>query len=935
MLYRVFLGSISQRGRDILVSYLNEFLPEHIIEDLSVQGIRTKIKREAGLPDVGLIILDEHLYSTCKGVASGMLSLSKVHRYTSDDSLYEFLISKFGRKLDTVDSILSGDIIPSVAGGTVCVSESDEDMLLLAGDDSDASSQIAELKESNRLLKAELDAVSGSSTSDEAVSIYSAKISELEKALRAKEAELSASKNDGFVDLGKVAKAEQVMAELDELKAELKSVRRSMSQLEFDNSINSESIVSLEKEKREKDEEIVRLRGIELDSKSLSLDISRMRDEIADTEKERDSLLSKTEDLQSSLSSVESELEALRLLSSDRQILEDRVNELEPQFLKSKEDIKALHIKLAMLAKVESEFASCKLELEKLVARNTELVKVNSTLSEIKGELEQQSEFFASKNESLQSEVTKLEMSLSSLSSKDSELEKSIELLEAKTVQLSKDKSDLSTSLSDSRALIEAKEEELSALELRLSESDADTNSVLEGHRAELQSKDETISELVTKVQGLESSIEATSLEVSANLEGKDEKIRELNESLSGVEQRLETEVSNSKMSLESKDNEIAELKTKLSDLVFSYKDAEQKLLSFSDVDLSSINSEKAELALTLTKAQEELVSSKRKIAILEEQNKSIVESTVSKVEFSSVTALKTELELSIANLKTENLRLSEQGRANKDGVQTREMEYSKLQEEIDSLRAKLELRDITLIEKDQLLDEVTSSIFCDMAKTAQPKIAMQLAVPVPKVMLENVVVVAGGSVGSISDMYKFIKTEVTSRGDVPTVVVDISNMSSIDSMLGLRSIVSPLDWLRGTEPIGSLIGDYASSKVSVLTSAGSYIYEPYKLNIDWMSRLVELNNLGVKVILCIGSIDSTINGVLYNSFSKCCESFIVVASSPANLRGAILTMTGFRSIENTTVICRTFAEPSKALYNKLASKVRTRIVQDDECISV
>lgn len=717
-MYTVFVGGISPEGEHLLNTYLKVFMPDAKIEPLKAVGIKGKMKNHAKRQDVALVIIDESLYQACVGVADDVLALPKVHKYTDDESLNQFLISKFGR-LDGVDVSESNTVIPpdelmqqqsytqshvhdiedsipnvyqeSYAGSSNIVHtvvEDSYDNLAITDEEVTSSEKDAELIADlqDKLSKSEmmvhnltLQLEDKSSSSDDDIKAFVSRIHELETQLEEKDKQLASSGEESFVQLGKVARAEQIIKEFDDLKGKLKTANEDKSQLEYDKTNLSGQVDMLHDKVEELKNQIATLELLKDDIKAKDDEITSISEELSNCKTE---LTDKSAEIVS---------------------LNTNLDELKANDAKQVEELQA-----------------------DIANKVTEITNLTTDLDAKKVEIEDLHNQLTAKGEELENALAKV----TELSSKLDEDAKAIEAKEQEINDALKLSSDSDDTIKDLNTQINSLSEKISSLETMVSARDEDIaskTSRVEELEGTLTSKDEELAQKDSKVAELESNLSERDSKV-AELEGtiseKDSKVASLESDLSEKLNKI-TELEGD---LNNKDNEITQLNqtiTEKSDTIedlqsdIATKDSElRKLrevndqlsddLSTNKQDLVSRGSDVESLNTELSNKSDELEGCRTEIANLNIQIEQLKQSIVDKdTEITNLTEAN--------NLASDSNDVMTQAidkvKAEKDELENKfvESEENKMQleKQVEDLQNQITELNNTIAEKDANIEEV------------------------------------------------------------------------------------------------------------------------------------------------------------------------------------------------------------------------------------
>lgn len=534
---KILVGGISPESEQLLNKYLNTFMPDAVIEPLKAVGIKGRIKNHAKRPDVALVVLDESLYQACVGVADDVLALPKVHKYINDDGFKQFLISKFGKLDDS--SYESVDTNTRGIGLMTSIVEDDTVNLAVVPDvgetnDLDYESIINNLKDElsqSQLMVRNLSLQLDDAKADSDLSAFVKRIKELEGELESKNNELNKLKEDSFVELGKVARAEKIMSEMDSLKEELKGAREINSSLEYEKNKLSSEVELLDKQIEE--------------LKIKVADIGNIKQELSNN---RIELQQKEEQIQGYVSKVATLEQELKTIKDDGSKSDEIINDLKNQISSLTDNITSLN--------------------DAINDRDTRLSDLSNLISELKSSIEEKD--------------TEISSLVSQAAKKDEDLLEYTSKLDAINVNfdnLSNEVSEKDNELNTIRGTLDSVNCELAESKEELQKKETE----LESLRGTLVSKDTAISDLQNKLN--DSSIRINELEEVINKSESDSqsiedlKLELSNERNKSVILASEIEVlkrSNTDTKSEEYRSEIARLRSELEDLKSSSDNASE-----------------------------------------------------------------------------------------------------------------------------------------------------------------------------------------------------------------------------------------------------------------------------------------------------------------------------------------------------------------------
>lgn len=916
-MFKVFVGGISPEGEHLLTTYLNVFMPDAVIEPLKAVGIKGKMKNHAKRQDVALVIIDESLYQACVGVADDVLSLPKVHKYTDDESLNQFLISKFGR-LDGVDvnesSVIPPDILMNSSEDTQddsyipknaeiftspsaettppdkiingsegivhTVSEDTYDNLAITDDDITAKEKDSDIIEElrDKLAKSEmlvhnltLQLEDKSANSDDDIAAFVGRIHELELQIEEKDRQIASSGEDNYVQLGKVARAEQIINDFDELKEKLRLANEDKSQLEFNNG-NLSSQVEL-----------------------LHVKVDELKNQVAEIEVLRESLGGRDTELEQKKAEIEelkSKLENLSTSSSDE------ISKLKDEVNKKEQEIESIR---------------------------SELTSALDTVSELRAELEQKIDELSERtklSENSDLTINELNIQINNLSSEVSDLKESLKLKDSELEEFKQNEVEFTSKLE----LVNSENEELG----KQLENYKSVQEKLTKYKDEVEELNNTISELQSSIKDKDDEIQRLSDENSVissdnEVQSKavDKVLMEKNEledklvdaetkciELEGKITDLERQIDKANNSIVNKDTDILELKAKCDSL---------------ETQVESLKSEAID-----TKADAENISRLEKELLDERKNSAKLLSEVEVLRKTDDSSKTSELRIEIARLKSELTSVKD------SSANAEELEICK--NELKELRERCSILEMDIVEKDEIIKELESGVFGRMAGVAFSKAAFDINLPSLTNIPNNFYCVAGGSTESNLVLYQLLKKSCVQDASKRILILDLATDSYIDREFGIQKAVSPVAWLEGSESFKNFIAQTRYNNVRVLTTALSYLNDLSLLNVDWQSRMNDLSSFSADIIIInVGCLNSVVSKVLFNMFSSVMTSYVITKATPINLRSVILNMTGFREVSHfVTVSCVGFDEKaSRNMYQRLVAKYKAQILGDSDVLKL
>lgn len=885
---RVFVGDISVEASRLLSKYLDKYMPDAVIEPLKTTGIKGKIKNHATRSDVVLVILSENLFDMCLGVADNVLSLPKVHKYVSDAGFKEFLEKKFGVLDNSVESEVITDDFDDLT-----VSDNDE-----TPDDNDKDEVIRKLNDElivcNTLIR-NLEAQIEEKTADNDVSHFVKRIKTLESELEIAKAESSKLQNDSYAELGKVARAEQIIEKVDKLTEDLKSERKKYANLESEK-------LSLEIEIKSLTSEYDELNGNYTINQTK---LSELEESLSSIQKDYDDKVKELEELSSSSSDLEVKVKDLTTELAGLKVLEEEISSLSESNKKLNEEVTELKGVRINLSNLQVDYDKVSKEKEVL---DSKIAELNSTIDALKEELKTSSSTQETMDK-LTKELSDAKASVESLTSLKSSLEVNLSTL-------TKEKEELVSQVNELSLKLSSKDDEIDGLIKNLDKT--------EGVSLELKTSKEQVDKLLYEISTLNDSLTVKANEL-------DSKIKEL-ETLK-VELDSVTNERNSLMTdLKSKESELSSVTSLSEEVTTLSEQLEISSKTITDLEVSNkkltsevelLRKEAIDSSTLLESSyalEGELKDSKRKIAKLESENDLLKQDLEKEKNSSSKDIEIAKLRSSISDYK-EQIRVLQSSKS------------KEFDEELSQLRKRCADLEVSLIDKDNLLSAKNNSIFSKMGSIASPKTMLNVSIDIPK-ELPNMYVFASGSAESNIVTYQALK-RICSSTNKSVLIVDLVTDSYIDRELGVGQVQSPIEFLQGIKPVNEVLAKSKIGNAYVLSIAFSYFNSLYLLNIDWGTVLPSLYGVADIIIINVGCLNDMVSKVLFNAFSTSMKSHIIIKASPINLRTALLSLTGIPSAKMSQISCVNFENSSKQMYQRLAQKFNTQILKDSDVLKL
>lgn len=974
-------------------------MPDATVEPLKQAGIRSKIKNHAKRPDVALVIMDEALYHICEDVAGDVLKLPKVHKYIDDIGLKEFLISKFG-VLETEETVKEEvketpvetpvQEVEEVVEPVVAVEEPvieqgvntdfgamDIPYFTSSTTDADELERVKKELEQSKLLVSSLTKQIHNADNDSDIPILVEKIKTLESQLTEANQKLEEERNSSYMAMGKVAKAEGVIAELDSVKKDLQGQREHNAKIEFDKQNLVTKLEEAQKEIKSIEEFPKKYQKAMEDLDKAHKDYNEAYAQFESKCDEYDVMVKRYSELEekhnSSVEDFNKTIEGLKTeLSEERKNSVVHSAEQDKELKQLRETISAKDVeleqsrlKLESLAKEVSEKESnARVANEKIERLNQEVISLKFDLEESRKSLGVKTE----DTEKAQHEVTQLKASLETLNGQISDLHSKLSKsdleksdLQKKLTETEEKLGGVISSLEESTNKVTHLHEELANKTESLAQLQRDFTGesnkattyekAVEEKEAEIdrisnelvQLKEEVIdlkaekSKLEEQLDELEQ-LRAKNRVLDESLTNSKETIRDLQEKLRGKENELKSEMSRAELSTTNMSDLEERLQTALNNIE-RLQGVQKECESLKD-EVGRLKDElasKSEKYLTLRteKSENEAKAEKEHLYLSNELKDKVRE--IERLE-QEVELLKrgedkdgktADLRLKIVSLTEELQELKHQ----------RDVEGSKAlvqaKEELAEVRERCANLELDLVDRDEQLKEIMDSIFTQMLNCAVLNYSVTSKVDVGQDFLSNFHVIGGGSAESNLYVYKALKNTCMKHPDKRILILDLCTDSYIDAEFKIVKVNKPFGWLQGREPLTSCVANTCFKNVKAVSSGLAYMNQLGLLLINWKEKLRELRGLADMVLINIGCLDSVVSKILFQSLTEVMKGHIVVRTTPINIRTVLLCMAGFHELKNTEIACMNFDKTSNVMYQKMASKYKSRIIAEGEGLGV
>lgn len=426
----------------------------------------------------------------------------------------------------------------------------------------------------------------------------------------------------------------------------------------------------------------------------------------------------------------------------------------------------------------------------------------------------------------------------------------------------------------------------------------------LEDSRVLLKEYQDKYNELSSRVDSYKKSIEKLEADLdssstrcsllSSSLESKDLENKDLLEKLEESKQQVLD------MSSEVSDllDSVSELSSQIEELQLSHSTE----LSDLESKLQNLESENSNLKLSISKLESEIASKTNDSSKVDELTKSL-EDYKSRCAKSDKDLITLNKELVALRQKVSSFEESKDTGGN-----------SALLSRVADIQAKL--------------DTIEDSLMGRLDKLLLPESRVNLNLLrglEDGYKFKNIQFVYSGSAESRKGTYKCLLNKLR---DVcsKTIIVDIVSETSIDYVFEINKLKSGLDWLTNGGSIDEYLNPTCLYNVSALSLGFNYVNDISLLNVDWVSRLKELDSYGYDIWIYLGDISNLVGRVFHESFSSYGSSSVYVQGSSVSARTIISNLRGISNSNESTIYYFDFNRKLEKFYN-IVAKTNTCVV--------
>ena len=956
---QILVGEIEQSSIQLIMEYAESKYKDVRLEPLTISGIRAKIKTRALRPETLLVILDESAYNICEGTEgmADVLKSPKIHKYTDKEHLRQFLISKFGR-LDGSDSTPQEEEPQEPE-----VDISDMQVVPVAHDDGeiDKLKAIINTKDTiienlNNQLK---EIASGGITSDAEVTMLQNKITELETEVQNAEKRANEAESKSYADLGKVAKAEELINEVKDLHSQLNKAKEDLANAEYEKTGLTSQISELNSSIS-----ALELKTSELDAAKQSYDELQTKyktaeDKLKDAETQVTELTSAKTNLTEKIGKLQDTITDLESKVSELDVVNQELTSLKQKHKEASDEISSLKERNGGIENLNLQITHLKLDLENAQAQREASDKSVETIT---SELNAKEDEYASlieKYDALAKESDGKDAKIEELTNNITALNESVKAKSDEVESIKNEISDLNRAITEKENQLKNTEDVIEELKASATDTQQSSES-LEKRNQELSIQlgdaKTKVGELESKLQGamedlenerkkreeLSSQLDASKLDASSSvseLNGLREEIKERDAGIQALRGKLaELQDANTaqKNEISGKDAEILELNSnikKYKEEIASLKtEAENKNLSADEID-KYVNQ--------ITDLEIEISNLKRTVARATAEKDTLTKRLEEASDTSETDKVIDDLKSKVKTLQTE---LDNKPAIDPNEIKVLNDKISNLELDLTVSRDRAATLELDVTDKDAELQELHDNIFLKLSDCSRPSHRLPLALPMPVSGVSNLRLFAAGTQESSAIAYETIRKIVSSHSDKRYLIIDLTTDSMIDSVFETKDTVSARSWLCNISEKDKVTKSFVTlgvreslintkyKNVKVLSVACKYFNSLAFFNVRWRDKLTELCKLADYVIVYVGNLDDVIHTVLYNSICGVAKGYIITKASPLNIRSTYFRLQSLQdTISNTVTYCAGMNEMSKPMYLRLAKDFKTEILDDSK----
>ena len=553
----IYIGDIPQSAKEVLKEYIEKFFPDEQIEDITDRtGVKGLLRSFGGKSTVKLIVLGKDLYDSCYSAATEVLSLSKVHKYLSDEDLRDFLIDNFGDINAPPSKASSSDSVTFDETSLMVNQDEYED---LESQLEDAKAKLRDKENEIKTLKTELQVKSEVQTGTiGSPTVWERKCHDLEVELTAQQEVATSLNNELFSLKGKASKYDILVKDLASAQLKIEGLEQDLETAESVKSALTDKITEL-------NAKINNLETTVISFEHLKSDYSQLQSEKANIESKLTTVNALVSQLQDKLTSVTAEYDKLKQELAGKEVLEKRLSSVETDLETALQRVKTLTGQLDELEGIKTQLTNVQIELDDITVERNSISEENDSLRK-------------------------------DLSAKDAEIQGYLEANKVQQEQIAKQKVDINSANSTVQGLkdtISEKDKRISELSSKNSEQSAQIRT-LQADNSELVDKlsdaENDARTALSKAAGLDAQLRVESrntANLQKELDNANQTVSQLSEEKIALESkavRLQSQTESYKSKLETANNELSERDAELK----SVKD----MIKVHEETIESLNSE-------------------------------------------------------------------------------------------------------------------------------------------------------------------------------------------------------------------------------------------------------------------------------------------------------------------------------------------------------
>lgn len=202
-------------------------------------------------------------------------------------------------------------------------------------------------------------------------------------------------------------------------------------------------------------------------------------------------------------------------------------------------------------------------------------------------------------------------------------------------------------------------------------------------------------------------------------------------------------------------------------------------------------------------------------------------------------------------------------------------------------------------------LAEFESSILGKLQQTMLPG-STPAALDLGSIKYTNIIFVFSGTTDSAVGVYRQLKNISNNfeHNSIRGLIADFYTDSFADYILQVNPKKGLIDWLENGGSIQKLATQMPRKKYTEVVSLVSegYINDLYLLEVDWATRLKELNESGYRTVVYMGSLSTVVGRVLFSSIAGRGNTRVYTEGNMQNTRSLYQNLSGLPRTDRTTL---------------------------------